>query len=71
MKTRQSTQSILDYVFTVYGEDKLIEFMNLVKDFVKSHTHAYAGLPTVQDETTKKLLNFNLENLVDKNIRLG
>lgn len=55
---------------TVYG-DKLLEVLNLVKDFVKSHTHPYAGMATVQDEVVKKLLNYNLDSIIDKNIRIG
>lgn len=54
----------------VYG-DKLIEVLNLFKDFAKSHSHPYAGMATVQDEILKKLLNYNLESIIDKNIRIG
>lgn len=53
-----------------YG-DKLVEFLDLVKRWVASHVHPYHGLPVSKDEITKKLLNYNLDDLLDKNIRLG
>lgn len=49
----------------------LIEFGNLIKDFVKLHTHPYHGMAVVQDEIVKKIIGFNLDSLIDKNIRLG
>lgn len=54
----------------VYG-DILVEFFNIVKDYVANHVHPYHGLPSCKDEVTQKLLNFNLDSLLDKNIRIG
>jgi hypothetical protein len=52
----------------VYG-DKLVEFLNLVKEYVKIHVHAYHGLPS-NDETSKiDLLNYDLNTLLNKNIK--
>jgi hypothetical protein len=54
----------------VHG-DKLIDFLKLVKTFIETHVHPYAGLPTDPDTNVQNITNFNLEDLVDKNIRLG
>jgi hypothetical protein len=51
----------------VYG-DKLLEFLELLKEYVKIHVHAYHGLPS-NDETSKiNLLNFDLDTILNKNI---
>jgi hypothetical protein len=54
----------------VHG-DKLIDFLKLVKTFIETHVHPYAGLPTDPDTNVQNITNFNLEDLVDKNIRIG
>lgn len=54
----------------VYG-DVLIDFINLVKTYISSHVHPYAGLPAVQTNNVKEILNFNLTNLVSQNIRIN
>lgn len=53
----------------VYGY-VLIEFLNLAKDYMANHVHPYPGRPPVQDEIVKRVLNFNLEKFLAKNIRL-
>jgi len=54
----------------VFG-DKLVEFIELVKLWVANHVHPYHGLPVAKDEITNKILNFNLDELLDMNIRIG
>jgi hypothetical protein len=54
----------------VYG-DNLVDFLNLLKNVIANHVHPYHGLPTSQDDMVKKLLNFNMESLLDLNIRIG
>ena len=54
----------------VHG-DKLVDFLKLVKTFIETHVHPYAGLPTDPDANVKNISNFNLEDLIDKNIRIG
>lgn len=54
----------------VYG-DNLVEFLNLIKIYVANHVHPYNGLPADKDEILKKIMNYNFDNLLDKNIRLG
>jgi hypothetical protein len=52
----------------VYG-DKLVEFLNLLKEYVKLHVHAYHGLPANDEVTKINLLNFDLETILNKNIK--
>ncbi len=52
----------------VYG-DVLIDFINLVKEYISSHTHPYSGLPAVPTTNVQSILNFNLEGLVSQNVR--
>jgi hypothetical protein len=52
----------------VYGE-KLVEFLELVRDYVKLHVHPYHGMPA--DEGIQKLsvLEFDLESILNTNIK--
>lgn len=54
----------------VYG-DKLLELLKLFKEFVSLHTHPYPGLPPVVTATETKILNFNLDTLLSKNIKIS
>jgi hypothetical protein len=54
----------------VYG-DLLVEFLNLMKLWVANHVHPYHGMPAARDEITNRILNFNFDNLLNKNLRLG
>lgn len=51
-----------------YG-DILNEFLKLVKNFVASHTHAYHGLPPDPNQSVVELLNFDLNRILNNNIR--
>lgn len=55
---------------SVYG-DKLLEFLNLVKIFVANHSHPYHGMSPVQDDVTKKVLNYNLDEIMNQHFRFG
>ena len=59
---QQRAQSI------VYGE-KLVEFLGLVKDYVINHVHAYHGVPSDPEQSKKNLLEFDLESILNKNIK--
>ena len=54
----------------VYG-DNLVEFLNLVKLYIANHIHPYHGMPVTRDEIVNKILNYNLDTMLDKNIRLA
>lgn len=54
----------------VYG-DKLIEFINLVKEFIVSHVHPYNGMSPVKSDTVQKILNFDLNQIINENIRIN
>lgn len=52
----------------VFGE-KLVEFLELVKNYVNSHVHPYHGLPADPEATKLNVLNFDLESILNKNIK--
>jgi len=52
----------------VYGE-KLVEFLSLIKQYVLSHTHPYHGLPSDPTQTKLDVLSFDLESILNKNIK--
>lgn len=54
----------------VYG-DELVTFIKLVQEFIKTHTHNYHGMPSVQTELEEKIIKFQTDNLLSKNIRIN
>ena len=53
----------------LYGE-KMIEFLTLVKNYAISHVHSYNGNKAVKEETLKQLIEFNMDDLLAKNIKI-
>ena len=51
----------------VYG-DTLVEFLELVKQYVISHVHPYHGLPADPSTTTTDVIRFDLNRILNKNI---
>jgi hypothetical protein len=51
--------------------DILAEFLDLVRKSIAFHVHGYHGMPSVKDKILQDLLNYNIENLLNKDIRLG
>lgn len=53
-----------------YG-DKLIELLDLMKQVISNHTHPYAAMSTVPDNLLLKLLNFDMQSILNKNVLTG
>lgn len=51
-----------------YG-DSLNDFLNLMKSFVANHVHPYPGLPPDPDPIVKKILEYDLETILNQNVR--
>ncbi len=51
-----------------YG-DILLEFLRLVKNFVSQHSHPYHAMPPDPDESVTKLLNFDLNRILNNYVR--
>lgn len=51
-----------------YG-DVLNEFLSLLKYFVANHVHPYHGSPTDPDPIVEKILNYDLNSILNNNIR--
>jgi hypothetical protein len=54
----------------VYG-DKLIELLELFKQYIVNHVHPYSGMKPAEDEVLRKIVNFPLDKIIDENIRIG
>jgi hypothetical protein len=52
----------------VFGE-KLVEFLELVKNYVNSHIHPFSGLPADPEASKLNVLNFDLQTILNKNIK--
>jgi hypothetical protein len=52
----------------VYG-DKLVEFLNLVKEYVKLHVHPYHGREADPSTVKTGVLNFDLNTILNNDIR--
>jgi len=56
---------------SVYG-DLLVDFLIYMKNYLLNHVHAYSGTKPISDPaTTNKLINFNLSNILSKNIKIN
>lgn len=53
-----------------YG-DRLIEFLDLFRQVMANHVHPYDAMKTVPEEMVLKLLNFDLQKLLNKNVFTG
>ena len=51
----------------VYG-DKLVEFLELMRNYVNLHVHNYNGLPADPSEVKLVVLRFDLDSILNKNI---
>lgn len=53
-----------------YG-DILVNFLNIFKKAFNSHTHAYSGLPPVQDINYTNLNSFNMKDMLSEHVRIN
>jgi hypothetical protein len=49
----------------------LIEFLELLRDYVANHNHPYAGLPATNANSKPDILKFDLNKLLSTNIRIN
>lgn len=47
----------------------LNDFLGLIKTFVSTHVHAYPGLPPDPDTVVTQILNFDLNTILNENVR--
>lgn len=69
--TDEEQQKINTEAHPMVKGDILKNFLDLVKLFAEVHTHPYHGVKTDPDEILQKIKAFNLDDILDKNIRLG
>lgn len=51
--------------------DKLVEFLDVFRQVMANHVHPYDGMKPVQEELVSKLLNFDLQKLLNPNVFTG
>lgn len=51
--------------------DELVNFLNLVKEFIASHIHPYNGLPADKNKNVQDILNYDLNRLLSNNIKIN
>ena len=53
-----------------YG-DKLVDFLKLLLKAFNTHTHNYHNLPPIPDMTYNAVNNFNLNDILSKNVKIN
>jgi hypothetical protein len=53
-----------------YG-DKLVEVLKDMRSAISNHVHPWAGLPPCNDETVKRMNEYNLDDILSKNARIS
>jgi hypothetical protein len=64
-------QEIFNKTQPVVFGGELVTFIKLVQEYIKTHTHNYHGMPSVQTELEDKIIKFQTDNLLSKNIRIN
>jgi len=69
--TEEEQARMLDEAHTVPYGDVVEEFFSLIKEFVQSHIHPYHGDPADQTKTVQDIINFDLNRVSSKNIKVN
>jgi hypothetical protein len=69
MITDKEQEKINQYAQSIVFGEKLVEFLKLLKNYVGTHVHPYHGMPSVDETSKLQLLNYDLEQLLNKNIK--
>lgn len=69
--TDEELNNILKNAHVLPYGDKLVELLKIFITAFKTHTHPYPGLPPVQDIYYTQLDEFNLDEILSKNIRIN
>lgn len=69
--TAEEQARILDEAHPLAYGDVIEEFMSLVKEFVQSHVHPYHGDPADQTKNVQDIINFDLNRVSSKNIKIN
>jgi hypothetical protein len=71
MITDNELLRILDEAHDAAFGDVLVEWAKLIQEFVSTHIHPYNGIPSDQNKNVRDILNFDVERLKSKNIKLN
>lgn len=67
----EKIDEILEKAHNVPYGDVLIEFLNIFKEYASTHVHNYHGLPPCNTENLKKLMQYDLQKTISKNIKIS
>jgi len=51
--------------------DELVNFLNLIKEYIASHKHPYHGLPADNTKNVQDILNYDLNKMLSNNIKIN
>lgn len=70
--TKEEYQKILEKAHQLPYGDLLIDILKIIIKAITTHVHAYNGLaPDLNQAELKKLLEYNLEQILSKNVRIN
>ena len=69
--TDEETKRIIENASPMVYGDKLVELLEIMKEYINNHTHKYHNLPPTKTKLEEEILNFNLNDLISKNIRIS
>lgn len=69
--TDENIEKIINEAHVLPYGDILVKFLELFKKAFNCHTHAYSGLPPVQEMNYIALNNFNLKDILSENVRIN
>lgn len=68
--TESSLLSIINNAESAVYGDTLRQFLELVKLYLKNHTHYYAGMKSVPNQTAIEIEKFDLKTILAENIKI-
>ena len=66
--TDDEQQTINNESHPMVKGDKLLTFLELVKEYINLHVHPYHGLPADPDDVKTSVLRFDLDSILNSNI---
>jgi hypothetical protein len=69
--TDTELKTVHDSLSPLIRGDVLVEFLELIRDFVKNHNHPYHKLPPTNVNSKDKIEEFDLQRLLSLGIRIN
>jgi hypothetical protein len=69
--TDKEQQNIIDNLHQLPHGDKLIEFLDLMRDTIISHIHPFHDMEAIKKNNIIELMSFDLEQILSKDVRIS